>query len=65
MEMMMNMCMEDMMTKMNCMKMGMEKMSEMGMMDMNMDMMMKKMQDCDEMMTMCMTMMREGMQMTK
>lgn len=61
----MNMCMDDMMSKMNCMKMGMEAMSDMGMMDMNMDMMMKKMQDCDEMMTMCMTMMREGMQMSK
>lgn len=30
-----------------------------------MEMMMKKIQDCDEMMTMCMTMMREGMQMSK
>lgn len=53
------------MAKMNNMKMCMEKMTEMGMMDMDMDMMMKKMQDCDEMMTMCMTMMREGMQMSK
>ncbi|WP_037284103.1 hypothetical protein [Saccharibacillus sacchari] len=70
MEMMMTMCMDEMMCKMNTMKTCMEKMSGMdGMsmkdMNMDMDMMMKKMQECDEMMTSCMSMMRKEMEMSK
>ncbi|WP_322907757.1 hypothetical protein [Paenibacillus campi] len=63
MQMMMGMCMEDMMGKMNNMKMMMEMCGKSGMnmkeMDMDMDMMMSRLQECDEMMTSMMTMMRD------
>jgi len=60
MQMMMNMCMEEMVCKMKSMKMMMDGMCQMGMMaDMDLNAMMTQFETCDEMMTMMMKMMRD------
>lgn len=63
MNMMMTMCMQDVMTRMDGMMTMMEGMKSEDMMAcMDMDMMMKCMQQCDEMMTKMMRMMTEAKQ---